>query len=129
MSEGSFEPSLFNGVSLNPITYLMQIKEKGNLSKFPLTIIRELLTNLFLNLCGLTYSVTEIIELASANLTVTDNLDVLYVRGMEREYSLNANAVSYASDGKCLGYAAASLGNDSALEHLDSLSVALANVH
>ena len=79
MSEGSFEPSLFNGVSLNPITYLMQIKEKGNLSKFPLTIIRELLTNLFLNLCGLTDSVAEIIELASANLTVTNNLDVLYV--------------------------------------------------
>ena len=56
----------------------------------------------FLNLCSLTDSVTEIVQLAAANLTVADNLYRSNVRRIYRENTLDAYAVSNTSDSESL---------------------------
>ena len=48
------------------------------------------LANLALDLSSLTDAVTQIVELCAANTALTDNRDVLYVRGMQREYTIFA---------------------------------------
>ncbi len=60
------------------------------------------LTVLFLNLCSLTDSAFEVVELASANTTVSYEFNLGNVGGMEKGYPLNTNTVDQTA--KCEGF-------------------------
>ena len=79
-----------------------------------------MLSDLFFDLCCLTDSVTKIIELASADTAVSDDLNACDVGGMDREYSFNAYAVGYAADGEGFGNAGTFTSDNCSLEILDS---------
>ena len=81
--------------------------------------------NLFLNLSSLAQSATNVVQLSTANLTATDNFNLNYVGRVNGEGLLYAYAVGHTTNGEGLGDSAALLGDDSALEQLDSLLVAL----
>ena len=90
--------------------------------------VRKFSLDLFLNLRSLTNSVSQVVELCSSNLTGTNDVDLYYVRRVDREGLFNAATVGYASYGEGLGNAAAVLSDNGALEHLNSLSFTLADV-
>ena len=77
---------------------------------------------LFLNLGILTDLVTQVVQLSASYLTVTDDVDLNNVRGVDGEYLLHAAAVGNTSDGKGLGDAAAVLSDNGTFKHLDSLT-------
>ena len=81
--------------------------------------------DLFLNLGCLTNSVTQIVELSTSYLTLTDNVYLFYVGRVNREGLLYATAVRNTSYRERLGDSAAMLSNDSSFEHLDSLASTL----
>ena len=83
----------------------MNSKKRDGIVPFPLA-------DLFLNLSGLTDSVTQIVKLCSADFTVSHYVYAFNVGAVHREYSFHADAVGNASYGKGFGNAAASLGND-----------------
>ena len=53
---------------------------------------------LLLNLCCLTLTLTEVIELSSSDLTFTYHVDVVDLRAVNRKNPLNAYAVRNAAD-------------------------------
>ena len=91
----------------------MNSKKRDGIVPFPLA-------DLFLNLSGLTDSVTQIVKLCSADFTVSHYVYAFNVGAVHREYSFNADALGNASD---------SLGNDGSFEHLDSLSFPFTDIH
>ena len=60
----------------------------------------ELLFDEFLNLGALTNSVAEVVQLRTANLTVTDNFNLSYVGRIKREGLFYAYAICYAANRK-----------------------------
>ncbi len=76
----------------------------------------------FLNFGGLTDSVAQIVQLRSANLTFADQLNVIYTRAVNRERTLNANAVRNTANGERLADTAIALGNHGALKRLQTLA-------
>jgi len=60
----------------------------------------ELLFDEFLNLGALTNSVAEVVQLRTANLTVTEYFNLSYVGRVEREGLFYAYTVCYAANGK-----------------------------
>lgn len=78
--------------------------------------------DLFLNLGSLADSVTYVVELCSSYFTLTGYDDFINTGRMERESLLNAYAVCDSSYGERFGDSAVSLGNNRALEKLDSLT-------
>ena len=117
---------------INPFdSYYLMINnttEKGG-CKAPCKIIQELFTNFFLDLSSLTDSVTQIVELAAANLTAANDLNVNNVRAVERENSLYAYAVRKTANGEGLSYAGTTASDHGALEHLDSFSLTLTDIY
>lgn len=87
------------------------------------------LANLALDLSSLTDAVTQIVELCTANTALTDNRDVLYVRGMQREYTLHAYAVGNTTNREGLAYTGTLAGNNCAFELLNSFTLTLADVY
>ena len=85
--------------------------------------------NLGLNLSSLTNSVAEVVQLSSANLTVSNELYLLNCRRMQREYSLNTAAVSYTSNGESLVDSAVLLSDNSTLEHVDTVLLAVLDLY
>ena len=81
--------------------------------------------NLLCDLGSLAYAAAQVVQLGTANLTVADNLELGNVRGVYREGLLDAYAVRDAANGNRLINASVLLGNDDALEHLNTLAVAL----
>ena len=81
--------------------------------------------NLFRYLCSLAYAAAQVVQLGAADFTAAYNLELCYVRGVYRERLLNAYAVRDAADGNRLVNAGVLLGNDDALENLNTLAVAL----
>ena len=81
-------------------------------------------SNLLGNLSSLTYAAAQIVQLSTANLTAAHNLELRYVRGMYRERFLHAYAIGNTADGNRLVYTGVLLGNDDALENLNTLTVA-----
>ena len=81
--------------------------------------------DLFCDLGSLAYAAAQVVQLGTANLTVADNLELGNVRGVYREGLLDAYAVRDAANGNRLVNASVLLGNDDALEHLNTLAVAL----
>ena len=77
-----------------------------------------------LDLCLLTHAITQIVQLCSANLALTDGGNRDDGGGMYGEDLLAAYAVGNAADGDGLVDAAVLLGNDSAFESLLTLTVA-----
>ena len=77
----------------------------------------------FLNLGCLTNSVTEVVQLSTANLTQTDNVYLSYVRRVEGEGLFNAAAVCNTANGEGFGDTAAMLSDYGAFEKLDSFTV------
>ena len=75
-----------------------------------------------LDLGILTDLVTQVIQLRASYLTVADDVNLDNVGRMDREDLLHAAAVRNASDGEGFGDAAAVLGDNGTLEHLNSLA-------
>lgn len=87
------------------------------------------LANLALDLSSLTDAVTQIVELCTANTALTNNDNVLYVRGMQREYTLHAYAVGNTANREGLAYTGTLAGNNCAFELLNSFTLTLADVY
>ena len=97
--------------------------KKGQHEAVPL--ISKLLADSFLNLGSLTNAVAQVVQLGAANLTVTDDLDLLDGRSVDGEHLLDADAVGQTTNGEGLLDTAVLLGDNGTLEDLDSLAVAL----
>lgn len=89
---------------------------------FVLQYSDELLFDEFLNLGALTNSVAEVVQLRTANLTVTDNFNLSYVRGVEREGLFYAYTISYATNGESGTNAAVVSCDYGAFKKLDSFA-------
>lgn len=83
------------------------------------------LSDALLDLGALADSVTEIIELCTADLTASDNLDLLNVRRMDRERLLDAAAVCYAAHLERLGNTASAATDNRTLKYLRTNSLSL----
>ena len=81
---------------------------------------KELL--LLLDLGILTDLVTQVVQLSASDLTVADDVDLNNVGRVDREDLLHTAAVGDTSDGEGLGDAAAVLGDNGTLKHLNSLT-------
>ena len=79
--------------------------------------------NLFLDLGALSCSASEVVELCTAHLTATDNVNLLNIRRVYGEGLLYADTVGYSSYGEGLGNSASLDGDDSSFEHLNTLFV------
>ena len=79
-------------------------------------------SDLFLDLCSLAKTVAQIVQLRAANLAVADALDVDNVGRMERENLLAADTIGDAANGDGFFDTAVLLGDDGALEDLDSFA-------
>ena len=84
-------------------------------------------SDLLFNLCCLTNSVTQIVELRAANLRLTEYYNLVNVGRVDREGLLHTYAVGNTSYGEGLGNAAAMSGNNGTLEKLDSFLLALSD--
>ena len=83
----------------------------------------------FLDLCRLALTSAQVIKLRAANLTATDQLNVIYAGRMDRESTLHSNAVRYATNSKCLPNAAVALGNDGSFKSLETFAVAFHDLY
>ena len=97
-----------------------QIAEKGTLP--------SLSTPLFLQFLfdpgSFADSVTEIVELRSSDMTMTENFNAHHVGRMDGEYPLHAAAVGNTAHGEGFGDPAVLHSNDGAFKHLVSFFVA-----
>ena len=84
-----------------------------------------LFCEIFLNLGSLADSTTEVVQLRTTNLTLTDYVYRNNVGRMKGERLFNATAVSDTSDGEGRGNAALVLCDNGALVHLNSFSCTL----
>ena len=94
-----------------------------------LNSVCNLLAELFLNLSSLTNSVSEVIKLSSANLTVSYDLNLVNDRRVKREYSFDTTSVCNTSYSKGLADSAVLLGNYSTLEDLDTALIAFLDLN
>jgi len=78
----------------------------------------------FLNLCSLTYAITYVVELSTANLTAAGNVNLYNVGRVKRERLFNADTVSDLSDGKGFSDATVLLSDNKTVEKLNSFSAA-----
>ena len=78
----------------------------------------------FLNLCSLTYAITYVVELSTANLTTAGNVNLYNVGRVKRERLFNADTVSDLSDGKGFSDATVLLSDNKTVEKLNSFSAA-----
>src|SRR5699024_1074670 len=84
---------------------------------------------LFAHLGSLAHAVAQVVQLGPTYKAVTDSLDLVNGGRVEGEYLLHAHAVGQAADSERLLDAAVLLGDDSALEDLDTLAGALLDLH
>ena len=78
----------------------------------------------FLNLCSLTYAITYVVELSTANLTAAGNVNLYNVGRVKRECLFNADTVSDLSDGEGFCDTAVLLSDYKTVEKLNSFSAA-----
>ena len=76
----------------------------------------------FLDLGSLADSFSDVVELSTADFTLTDNVNLDYMGRMKRESLFNTAAISYAANSKCLGNAAAVTRDNGSFVHLDSFA-------
>ena len=87
------------------------------------------LLNSLLDLGSLAHTVTQIVQLCTTNLALTDGLDHCNVGSVQGENLLAANTVGDTANGDALSDAAVLLSNDGALEDLDTLTSAFLDLH
>ena len=85
--------------------------------------------DLFLDLGSLAETVTQVVQLRAANLALADGLDVGDPGRMQGEDLLTANTIADAANSDGLADAAMLAGNDSTLEHLDTLTGAVRDLY
>ena len=83
----------------------------------------------FLNLGCLALTIAQIVQLGAANLTVTDQLNMVHTGRIDRESTFNTNAIGHTANRKCFTDAAIALGDNSAFESLQTFTVAFNNLH
>ena len=84
-----------------------------------------LLEGLLFDLGSLAHLVAEVVELRATDLAFTNNLDLLDLRRVYRESTLNTNGEAHLSNGECLAARLSMTTNDIALEYLNTLTVSL----
>ena len=87
------------------------------------------LLELLLDLGALADAAAQIVQLGTTDLTVADDLNVVDGGRMNGEHLLHADAVRDAADSDGLLDAAVLLGDDGALEDLDTLTGAFLDLH
>ena len=87
-----------------------------------------LLDNKFLDLCCLSNSWAEVVELCSSDTTSYDNFNLLNSWRMHWENSFNANTIADLSDCESLSDTAVVLGNYNTFESLDSFCCSFNNL-
>ena len=88
-------------------------------------LIRHRSADLLLNLGCLTDSVAQVVELRTADLTAADDLNLLYMRRVDREGLFYAYTVGDTADGERLADAASATRNNGSLKNLNSFAGAL----
>lgn len=88
-----------------------------------------LLYDAFLDLCGLTCPLAEVVQLSPANNTMTNDLDTTNAGAVVGEGPLNADTVADTANGEGLADAAALHLNNDSLEVLKPLVIALDNLN
>ena len=83
----------------------------------------------FLDLGSLALQRTQVVQLGAANLTTTDHFNVVDAGAVQRERTLDADAVRHATHGERLTDAAIALGHHSAFKSLKTLAAAFHNLH
>ena len=82
-------------------------------------------SQLFLDLGALAHAAAQIVQLGTPHSTIADHLDLVDGGRVHGEDLLHTDTVGDAAHGDGLGDAAVLLGDDGALEDLDTLTVAL----
>ena len=75
---------------------------------------------LLLDLGGLAHLVTEVVQLGATDIALTGDLDLVDLRGVHREGTLNADREANLTDGERLANAMTVTTDHVALEHLDT---------
>ena len=101
------------------------IKKEG---RCPLFLLSCKLNSL-LDLCSLAEAVTQVVQLCTTNLALTDSLDHCNVGRMQGENLLAADAVGNTTNGDGLSDTAALTSDDGAFENLDTLTRAFLDAH
>ena len=86
-------------------------------------------TSDFLDLGCLALTITQIIQLGAANLTVTDHFYVINTGGIDRERAFNTNPVGHPANSEGLADATVTLGDNSAFESLQTFAVSFHNLY
>ena len=86
-------------------------------------------TSDFLDLGCLALTITQIVQLGTANLTVTDHFNVINTGGIDRERAFDADPVGHPANRKGLADATVTLGDNSTFESLQPFAVAFYNLH
>ena len=95
----------------------------------PRWLTRDSRLTTFLNLGRLTAQVTQVVQLCTANVTASQNLDVVDVRGVNREGTLHTDAERHLANGKGLTDTGALATDNNAPEHLNTGLLALNDLH
>ena len=82
----------------------------------------------FLDLGSLALTITQIVQLGTANLTAADHFDMVHTGRIDRESTFNANAVGHPANRKCFTDTAVALRDNSAFESLQTFTVAFNNL-
>ena len=93
-------------------------KQKRRAFRSPFLFALQL--ELFRNLGSLAHAAAQVVQLGTAYLTIAHNLELCNVRGVYREGLLHAYAVGDTANGNRLVNAGMLLGNDDALENLNT---------
>ncbi len=88
---------------------------------------RKRSANLFLNLCLLTAELSQVVQLRSSDLTITNDLYLLNVRRIQRPCLLNADSAGFLANGEGLAAACSLNLQDSSLKDLNSGALSLLN--
>lgn len=79
----------------------------------------------FFDFGGFAHAAAQIVQLAAAHRASADDFDACDVGAVNREHTLDPDAVGDAANRECLGNAAVFTGDHRAFEGLDSLALAL----
>ncbi len=82
-------------------------------------------SNIALDLGSLASTATQVEQLCAADLALADNRDLLNEGAVDGEDTLDTNAVGNAANGEGLSNTTVLLCDDSALESLDTLTIAV----
>ena len=81
----------------------------------------------FLDTCSLAPQIAKVIKLRTAHFAAANDVDVVDDRGMEREYSLNADAEAYLSNRDRFAGSAVFAGDHDAFKDLQAFLISFLN--